>query len=574
MAGRILQSFIEDLLTRVDIVEIVGRTVTLKKAGRDFQGLCPFHNEKTPSFTVSPEKQFYHCFGCGAHGSAISFLMNHEGLGYVEAVEELAGHLHLQIQYETDGAAPSAPNNRALYELMDEALQVYARALREHPDREKAVDYLKGRGLTGVVAKTFSLGYAPPGWDMLTAQLGIDATRRQQLVEVGLTVQKDSGSFYDRFRDRVIFPILDRRGRCVGFGGRVIDHGEPKYLNSPETPIFHKRRELYGLNHVLRQGGRPQRILVVEGYMDVVALAQHGVNNAVATLGTATTPEHLEQVFRQVGEVVFCFDGDAAGRRAAWKALETVLPLLSEGRKGGFLFLPQGEDPDSLVRKEGKTRFEAPEHITPLSLFLFDELSSRADTSSMDGRAQLVALARPLINKVPAGPFRQLLGQHLQKLAQTSVRLAPAQPGAAQSPQFQGRRTNSQNASNVLSLLRRAIGFVARQPGLAALARDLPAVDVSSDPESALLVTLLERLERNPTQSTGQLVEGFRDTAQGTLLDEILHQPVLLAEEYWSTEFSGAIEQLLKRRQRQRFSRLIKERASEQVPPRDGTDEQ
>ena len=554
MAGKIQQPFIDDLLTRVDIVEIVSRSVTLRKAGRDFQGLCPFHNEKSPSFTVSPDKQFYHCFGCGAHGSAIGFLMNHDGLSFVEAVEDLAGHLHLPIQYETETNAPAAPSHRGLYELMNEAQQCYAKALREHPARERAVEYLKHRGLTGAIAKSFNLGYAPPGWDTLTSQLGTDVSRRSQLVEAGLAVQRDNGTFYDRFRDRIIFPILDRRGRCVGLGGRVIDQGEPKYLNSPETPIFHKRRELYGLHHALRSSGRPTRIIVVEGYMDVVALAQHEVNNAVATLGTATSDEHLEQIFKQVNEVVFCFDGDKAGRRAAWRALETVLPLLSEGRKAGFLFLPQGEDPDSLVRAEGKARFEQAEHVTPLSTFLFDELSARADISSMDGRAQLVALARPLIGKVPAGPFRQLLGQHLQRLAQTSVRLGPAPPGAS-APSAQAGRPNNRRA--VPSLLRQAIGLLVRRPGLAPLARDLPAIDVSSDPESALLVTLLELIERSPGLNAGSLMETLRDTPQYGLLEEILQQPVLLAEDHWASEFSGAIEQLMRRRERQRFSRLV-----------------
>ena len=567
MAGKIAQSFIDDLLTRADIVEIVGRSVQLKKAGRDFQGLCPFHNEKTPSFTVSPEKQFYHCFGCGAHGSALGFLMNHDSLSFVEAVEELAGQLHLPVQYETDGSAPATPSHRGLYDLMHEAQLLYERLLREHPARERAVDYLKMRGLTGLIAKTFHLGYAPPGWDTLCSQLGTDPARRQQLIEAGLAVQRDNGSFYDRFRDRVIFPILDRRGRCVGFGGRVIDQGEPKYLNSPETPIFHKRRELYGLHHVLRRGARPSRMLVVEGYMDVVALAQHGVENAVATLGTATTAEHLEQIFRYASEVVFCFDGDKAGRRAAWRALETALPLLSEGRKAGFLFLPQGDDPDSLVRREGSARFESPEHITPLSSFLFDELAARADISSMDGRAQLVALARPLIGKVPAGPFRQLLSQHLQRLAQTSVRLGPAPPApgtgqtAAKPRPTAGRR--------VPSLIRKAIGLLVRRPSLAPLASELPAVNVAEDPESALLITLLERLERNPALNAGSLFEALRESAQGPLLEEIMGQPILLAEELWAAEFSGAIEQLARQQQRQRFRRMVKERAPGRVPDED-----
>ncbi len=563
MAGKIAQSFIDDLLSRADIVEVVGRTVTLKKAGRDFQGLCPFHNEKTPSFTVSPEKQFYHCFGCGAHGSAIGFLMNHDSLGFVEAVEDLAGGLHLAVQYESEGPTPTA-NYTPLYELMTAAQACYARLLREHPTKERAVEYLKRRGLTGAVAKTFGLGYAPAGWETLVNQLGVDAARRAQLVDAGLAVPRDNGTFYDRFRDRIIFPILDRRGRCVGLGGRIIDQGEPKYLNSPETPIFRKRQELYGLHYVLKHGHRPERVLVVEGYMDVVALAQHRVNNAVATLGTATTGEQLELIFRHVTEIVFCFDGDNAGRRAAWRALETVLPLLLEGRKAGFLFLPQGQDPDSLVRSEGAARFESPEHITPLSTFLFDQLAARADTSSLDGRAQLIALARPLIGKVPVGPFRQLLIQHLEKIAQTRVQMGQAQsfsPPANPSPPRALPSRATPQAGRVPSLLRRAISLLVHQPSLAPLARDLPAIDVALNDEAALLFTLLERLTANPSAQVGTLLESLRDSPLWPLLEEVMGLPMLLDETQWEAEFSGAIEQLLKQRQRQRYRRLVSEKS-------------
>ena len=559
MAGKIAQSFIDDLLGRVDIVEVVGRTVQLRKAGRDFQGLCPFHNEKTPSFTVSPEKQFYHCFGCGAHGSAIGFLMNHDSLGFVEAVEELAAMRNLPVVYESEGASPATEDHRPLYALMAQAMQCFERQLKEHPARERAVAYLKGRGLTGSVAKAFGLGFAPPGWDSLLSQLGTDATQRQRLVETGLATQRDNGTFYDRFRDRIMFPILDRRGRCVGFGGRVIDQGEPKYLNSPETPIFHKRRELYGLHHALKSSGRPARMIVVEGYMDVVALAQHGINNTVATLGTSTTPEHLEQLFRHVSEVVFCFDGDNAGRRAAWRALETVLPQLAEGRKAGFLFLPQGHDPDSLVRAEGAPWLEDPQRVTPLSNFLFDELSARADTSSLDGKAQLVALARPLIAKVPAGPFRQLLGQRLQELAQTTVRLGPGEPATprATAPGTARSRRPLGNGRLVPSLVRRAVAMLARRPDLAPLARDLPALDVAENPESALLFVLLEKLEGHPGLTTGALVESLREDPRGPLLLDILGQPLVLDESLWETEFQGVVEQLMRQRQRHRFRDLV-----------------
>ena len=574
MAGKIAKSFIDDLLARANIVEVVERVVPLKKAGRDFQGLCPFHNEKSPSFTVSPEKQFYHCFGCGAHGSAIGFLMNHEGLGFVEAVEELAGMLGLDVQY--DSAAPSAPaaDYSGLYEVMDEAQQLYARLLREHPSRQRAVDYLRGRGLTGEIAKRFGIGYAPAGWDTLCDALGTDAARRKLLVDAGLSVLRDNDKFYDRFRDRIMFPIRDRRGRCIAFGGRIIDAGEPKYLNSPETPIFHKRAELYGLDQVLKRGKRPDRVLIVEGYMDVVALAQFGVDNAVATLGTATTGEQIEQIYRHVSEVVFCFDGDAAGRRAAWRALETVLPLLKEGRRAGFLFLPQGHDPDSLVRSEGPGVFAAKEKITALSTFLFDELSAKADISTLDGRAQLVALARPLITKVPPGPLRQLLGQHLQALAGTTVReaSAPAAPPAARRQPPASPPRGARPTRQVPSLLTRAIAMLVRQPSLAPLARDLPALDVATNPESALLVGLLERLEADPDMTTGALVEGLRDTPQGELLEGILALPLLLDESHWAAEFTGAIDQMLKRSRRGEMTRRVMDSLGKTAGPTEGSD--
>jgi DNA primase len=408
MAGRIPKSFIDQLLNRVDIVEIVGQAVPLKKTGRDFQGLCPFHTEKSPSFTVSAEKQFYHCFGCGAHGSAIGFVMNHAGLNFTEAVEDLAARLGLAVEYEGNVETPHE-DFAPFYSMIADAQRVYARALRDHPARERAVEYLKRRGLTGEIARRFGIGYAPAAWDTLVSELGVNPERQRLLAQVGLTIDREGGGAYDRFRDRIIFPIYDRRGRCIAFGGRIIDQGEPKYLNSPETPIFHKRRELYGLHHIVKQSAKVTRILIVEGYMDVVALAQHGVDNAVATLGTATTAEHLEQLFRVVSEIVFCFDGDAAGQRASWRALEATLPLMQDGRRAVFLFLPQGHDPDSLVREAGPEPFRRTDNTIDLSTHLFDTLTQQVDLKSLEGRAAFVALAKPLIHlsAVTAGAARR-----------------------------------------------------------------------------------------------------------------------------------------------------------------------
>ena len=561
MAGRIARHFVDKLLDRVDIVEVVGQVVSLRKAGRDFQGLCPFHTEKSPSFTVSPEKQFYHCFGCGQHGSAIGFLMNHGGQSFTEAVEDLAARAGLEVEYDGGTAAMPREDHTQLLGLMAEAAALYARLLRTHPDRERAVTYLKGRGLTGEIARRFGIGYAPAGWDTCLSALGDTPERQRLLLQGGLVIERDNGGYYDRFRDRVIFPIRDRRGRCVGFGGRIIDQGEPKYLNSPETPIFQKRRELYGLDLALKANTRLSQILIVEGYMDVVALAQHGIDHAVATLGTSTTPEHLEQIFRAVPEVVFCFDGDAAGKRASWRALETALPLLQDGRTASFLFLPQGHDPDSLVRAEGRGAFEDRERLMGLSTLLFQELATQTDLRTLEGRARLAALARPLIGQVPAGTFRQLLQERLGELAQTRISLPPAPkpntPAAAAT-----QTTTQRPGRGVTPVLNKALSLLLREPALAAQSGEFPALDVTADPRLALLVELLELLRAEPGLSAGALFERFRETPQGALMDEILAPPLVLAPELWAAEFKGALAQILRLSQRNYFSRLVETSAA------------
>jgi DNA primase len=400
VAGRIPQSFIDDLVSRADIVEVIDSHVPLKKAGREHKACCPFHDEKTPSFTVSSEKQFYHCFGCGAHGTVLGFLMNYRHLEFVEAVEALAQRLGLDVPHEDDEGRPATAPTAPLYELLARASSYYQRQLREHPERARAVEYLKSRGLSGEIAAEFKLGYAPPGWDNLTRALGPGEAERNQLVRAGLSVERSERA-YDRFRDRVMFPILDRRGRTIGFGGRVLGDDTPKYLNSPEGAIFHKGRELYGAYQAISSSKTLQRVIVVEGYMDVVALAQHGVANAVATLGTSATSDHVEQLFRMVPDVVFCFDGDEAGRRAAWRALETALPRMRDGRQAFFMFLPEGEDPDSLVRSRGGEAFEKLAADAPsLGTFLFDRLVDQVDLGTIDGRSRMVELARPLLVKI------------------------------------------------------------------------------------------------------------------------------------------------------------------------------
>jgi DNA primase len=373
MAGRIPRQFIDELMLRSDIVEVIDARVPLKKAGKDYKACCPFHQEKTPSFTVSADKQFYHCFGCGQHGTVIGFLMEYDRMSFPEAVEELARRAGMEIPKEAGTFEPEPSGD--LLELLREASRFYRAQLREHPP---AIEYLKQRGITGEVARDFELGYAPESWDSLVRALGKDNNAREAMVRAGLAVKKDGGGYYDRFRARVMFPIYDHRGRIVGFGGRIIDKGEPKYLNSPETPLFHKGRELYGLFRARDAIRRSGRVMVVEGYMDVVAVAQSGIDYVVATLGTATTRDHLERLFRHASEVVFCFDGDRAGREAAWRALETTLDVLRDGWQASFLFLPDGEDPDTLVRKEGREAFEARlGKATALADFMFQGLSAK-----------------------------------------------------------------------------------------------------------------------------------------------------------------------------------------------------
>ncbi|MBL7250402.1 DNA primase [Alloalcanivorax marinus] len=422
MAGRIPEHFIQDLLARTDLVALIDSRVPLKKTGRNYSACCPFHQEKTPSFTVAPDKQFYYCFGCGASGNAVGFLMEYDHLSFPEAVEQLATRAGMEVPREGGGDARKEKARRdrlqTLYDLLARAERFYRQQLKHAPERQKAVSYLKGRGLTGQIAARYGLGFAPPGYDNLSQGLSLDNEGIEQALTAGLLVRKeDSGRTYDKFRDRIQFPIRDGRGRTIGFGGRVLGDGKPKYLNSPETPVFHKGKELYGLWEWRQSRDKTDRLYVVEGYMDVIALAQHGVPNAVATLGTATSEDHCHTLFRQVNEVVFCFDGDNAGRRAAWRALESALPVLDDGKQARFLFLPEGEDPDTLVRAQGPEALLAlTDKADTLATYLFRHLSEGLDLNTVDGRARLARLALPFLDK-PAGPvYRALLEEELARL--------------------------------------------------------------------------------------------------------------------------------------------------------------
>ena len=574
MAGLIPQGFIDDLLGRTDVVEVVGSRLKLKKTGKNYSALCPFHNEKSPSFSVSPDKQFYYCFGCGAGGNAIGFLMDFERLDFPQAVEELARQAGVEVPREerSDRRGGNRPSRQdsPLYPVLESAAAYYRQQLRHHAQRKRAVDYLQQRGLTGQIAKLYDIGFAPPGWNNLMGHLATDNTEEKVLIEAGLVVENpDSGKRYDRFRDRITFPIRDSRGRVIGFGGRVLGDDKPKYLNSPETPVFHKGRELYGLYEARKQNRQLDDILVVEGYMDVIALAQHGVTNAVATLGTATSEEHLKRLFRIVNSVVFCFDGDNAGRQAAWRALQSCLPALEDGRHVRFMFLPEGQDPDSLIRSEGHDAFRARmvQQAQPLTDYLFRHLAEEAPPDSLEGKAHLATLALPLIEQVPGSLLRRLLRQSLE--ARTGMDLdslpaaPPAEPTSAppmvpeydawdghehqydEMPEWSDQPTatrpsrpqrqpqRQRDTSSVESPVMSATRTLLHHPHLAGLAKQASQLANEDDEEAQLLIALIDTLQKNPQLSTIELLARWHGTALGEQLNR-------LAEKEWILNIASA----------------------------------
>jgi DNA primase len=554
MSGRIPQSFIDELLNRVDIVDVIDSRVPLKKGGRDYMACCPFHDEKTPSFTVSPNKQFYHCFGCGAHGTAIGFLMEHDHMGFIDAVEELASMVNMEVPREA--GKPRDKGVDALYPLLERASHFFRQQLRDHPQGSRAVGYLKQRGLSGDIARDFGIGFAPPGWDNLAKALGQDSVTAQHMIQAGLSIQKDAGGSYDRFRDRIMFPIRDRRGRVIGFGGRRLDDEDsgPKYLNSPETPVFHKGRELYGLYEARQAVRHPTQLLVVEGYMDVVALAQYGIRYAVATLGTATTPEHLQSLFRIVPRVVYCFDGDRAGREAAWRALQTTLPFMSDGHEALFLFLPEGEDPDSLVRKLGTEAFEQLlADAMPLSRVLLAELKEQCNMDSTEGRARLLELARPLLDKIPAGAYRIMLNEQLASLSHLSAGNVDSVLGSGRGSRQQNRARPGPQPPSRRTPVRVAISLLLNDPGLANLVENPAELVGHAVPGQDLLRELLESIKENPHISLSALLERWRDRPECSHLMKLAAAEVPGDEDARRLEFEETMHHLV---QRQRESRL------------------
>jgi len=552
MAGQIPPQFIDDLLTRIDIVDIVDSRVPLKKAGKNLSACCPFHNEKTASFTVSPEKQFYHCFGCGAHGTAIGFLMEYDQMSFPESVQELADHAGMTVP--TSHAISNTPAKQNLYELLDKVSQYYVHQLQTHPQRAIFVDYLKNRGLSKQTIEHFNVGMAPDGWDNVLRTFGASAQAKAQLEEAGLLSSNDKGRTYDRFRNRIMFPIRDRRGRVIGFGGRVLDDSSPKYLNSPETTVFHKGSELYGLYQAKKANRKLTRIVIVEGYMDVIALAEQGILNAVATLGTATTSDHLRQLLRSAPEIIFCFDGDRAGREAAWRAAENAMPMLGGNHELKFMFLPDGEDPDSLVKQEGAEKFnQRVDQAQSYSDYFFATLESRVDISSMDGRARLVETTKPYLRHIPQGVYRDMLEQRLAEIAKTNLATLNKH---LDKPAAKKAKRPTKQSSAVNSPIRTAITILLQHPELHKEAGDYQNLEALDVPGVEVLVRLLELLHEHPHLNTAAILERWRDDKNSAHLQRLALQTLSLSAEELQHELTGIIRQLQKQATEERQSYL------------------
>jgi len=588
MAGLIPQSFIDDLLSRADIVDVVDKRVTLKKSGKNYSACCPFHKEKTPSFSVQPQRQFYYCFGCGAGGNAIGFIMNFDQVDFPQAVESLAKDNGMEVPREESAAASKKQSENAkLLDALEQASKYYQQQIRNHENRSSAVDYLKTRGVSGEIARDFGIGYAPPGWDNLLNALSEDANQQIILLNAGMVIEKEQrkpvtegkpdspqASYYDRFRHRIMFPIRDSRGRTIAFGGRVLGDDKPKYLNSPETPVFHKGAELYGLHEAKKFGNKFKRILIVEGYMDVIALAQMGIRNAVATLGTATSARHLTRLFRLVPEIVFCFDGDDAGRKAAWRALEASLAEMEDGRQVKFLFLPDGEDPDTLVRKIGQEQFNSLiEDATPLETFFFDKLSLGLDTNSIEGKARLSNLAKPLIKQFPHGVYGQLMLDRLsESLGVTSESLdrlmsdkpepkaATARPSDEPPPYYDApagkysrpattRSNNSQGSG--ISVYRKpaslkAIELLLRNPEVAlSIEQDLSLLKSAEDESRKLLLSLIEMVKRDPKTETITMLGYCYGSSLGKQMTQLVKNERITPTEGLEEEFHHILDKIL-----------------------------
>ena len=587
--ARLPQAFIDQVLDRTDIVDVVDRRVKLKKAGKNYSACCPFHQEKTPSFSVNPEKQFYYCFGCGAGGNALGFVMDYERMEFREAIESLAQAAGMELPAEEADAAPQVDHQKPLYEAMEKATRLYESLLRKHPTRGRVVDYLKQRGLSGEIARDFRLGFAPEGWDNLMTTLSSEAEIEHALT-VGLLIENDSGRKYDRFRDRVIFPIVNQRGKVIAMGGRVLGDGKPKYLNSPETPLFSKSHELYGLHHIRKFAKNLSRIVVVEGYMDVIALAQFGIHYAVATLGTSVGKPHLEMLFRRVDQVVFCFDGDEAGRKAAFRGMEAALPMMEDGRQVKFLFLPEGEDPDSVVRNKGPQHLEHLfDNADPLETFLFDQMAQGIDLDTMDGKARLSKLVAPYINLIPDGVFKTLLFKSLatrtdmdveslrrlreiEKPVTADYDSAPGpEPGEMQReadapfdypegyeplPDSEDHYRAPAHTEPHSAVLLRALGLLVLKPSSASAVTD-ELLPEQGGMLSTLLSDVVKQVRETPGLSTAALLGYWMGTDEGELLSEAAAKEVIDDEQHISEHLMAILNKL----SRDRHVTLLRKRA-------------
>jgi DNA primase len=554
-AELIPREFIQQLLARVDIVDFIDSRMPLrKKSSNNYFACCPFHAEKSASFSVSQNKQFYYCFGCGAHGNAIDFLMQYDKLSFPEAIESLAKLTGMEIPRETTSSRK--PNvNPDLYDLLTQVSKYYQTELRQSP---VAIEYLKKRGLSGTIAKDFGIGYAPPGWDHVLQTLGKTHPLKEQLFEAGMLIKKDDGGYYDRFRERIMFPIQDRRGRTIGFGGRILDKGEPKYLNSPETPVFQKSHELYGLYQALQANRELKRVLIVEGYMDVIALFQMEISYAVATLGTATNAHHLQRLFKHTSEIVFCFDGDQAGRTAAWRALLITLPIMRDDIQIRFMFLPDNEDPDTLIRKEGKASFEERiQNAATLSHFFFQNIGAQTDLSTTDGRARFVKLANEHLQQLPNGIFQTMMLDELAKRARINItEISP--PQRTEQP---ARQPFKPKTARSPSSLRLAITLLVQEPELAnALIEPLPALDIEG---MDLLIKLIDVIQANAITTTGGLLEHFRDSEDGKLLAKFAHAEHMIPLTGITLEFLGSIDRLKKLANKQMIETMLSKAAQD-----------
>ncbi|MEY0231420.1 DNA primase [Providencia manganoxydans] len=565
MAGRIPRSFINDLLARTDIIDLVDAKVPLKKQGKNHHACCPFHNEKTPSFTVNSERQFYYCFGCGAHGNAIDFLMNYDKLDFVEAIEELSAIHGLDVPYETGtGTSQIELHQRQnLYQLM-EKINLFYHAALSHPSANKAKDYLSQRGLSTEIIEHFSIGFAPAGWDNLLKKFAVNPESRKQLDDAGMLVTNDNGRTYDRFRERVMFPIRDRRGRVIAFGGRVLGDALPKYLNSPETDIFHKGRQLFGLYEATQNSSEIAKLLVVEGYMDVVALAQYGIRYAVASLGTSTTSEHIQLLYRSTDTVICCYDGDRAGREAAWRALEHALPYLTDGRQLRFMFLPDGEDPDSLVRKEGKEAFELRMNdAQTLSSFLFDSLVPQVDLKTQEGRAKFSKLAIPLIKQIPGETLRLYMAQELGNfigIPDISQVLAMIDRESTEPVSYQAPKLKP-------TTMRILIALLVQNPNFSEFVPSLEGIAHIQMPGLSLFQELVDVCRSNPGLTTGQLLELYRDNKFANQLEKLATWNDIEIEEIAEKTFKDALNHLFNSALDERFDYLIAKERTEGLTP-------